>query len=90
MRVRLFFFARIAVAWIVALLAFLMFWNGITRGSAQEPVFFVWLAALFFVLVQAVSHVRRVKLMVGDANVNATTLAARQRRQIELPLTADE
>ena len=90
MKARLFFFARIAVAWIVALLAFLMFWNGITRGSAQEPVFFVWLAALFFVLVQAVSHVRRVKLMVGDANVNATTLAARQRRQIELPLTADE
>jgi Histidine kinase/Histidine kinase-, DNA gyrase B-, and HSP90-like ATPase len=90
MRSSLSFFIRRVIAWIIALLVFLMFWNGVTRGVAQEPIFIAWLIVMVFVSLQIVSHLRRVRLIVGDADTNASNLANRHRRQIELPVKADE
>lgn len=90
MRSSLSFFIRRVIAWVVALLVFLMFWNGVTRGQAQEPIFVAWLVLMIFVSLQIVSHLRRVKLIVGDAETNAGNLASRHRRQIELPMKADQ
>lgn len=90
MKTSFYFFCKIIFAWLVALFGVMMLWNGITRGEAQGPIFIAWLFAMVFILLQAASHLRRVKLIVGDANVNQGTLANRQRRTIELPLRADE
>jgi Histidine kinase/Histidine kinase-, DNA gyrase B-, and HSP90-like ATPase len=90
MKTTLYFFGKIIFAWLVALFGVMMLWNGITRGEAQGPIFIIWLFAMLFILLQAASHLRRVKLIVGDTNANQSTLANRQRRMIELPLRADE
>ena len=57
----------------------------------QDPHWFpghLRAAILAIVIVSAFSHVRRVRLIAGK--VNASTLANRQRRQIEVPFEAGE
>jgi signal transduction histidine kinase len=84
---RYFFYARIVAAWCIVLAAALMAWSSMfSRG--KDAVFLAWLFLMVFVVTSAISHVRRVRLVTGGAGVNGSTLANRQRRQIEMPMGA--
>ena len=83
----LFFYIRVLFPWVVLLVAILMVVSGM-RGRIHPQVFFVWCVAMVFVLTSATSHLRRVRLIIGKAN--ASTLANRQRRQIEMPMEATQ
>ncbi|HUP29177.1 MAG TPA: histidine kinase [Usitatibacter sp.] len=83
-----FFVVRHAFRWFALIGAMLILWkeNG---GPGRD---WVYLLAIFipttFALVNAFSHVQRVRLIAGRAD--ATTLGSRHRRQIEMPFPADE
>jgi Histidine kinase len=82
------FLGKLLFAWVAAGIIFLIFWSNLFR-QGQGTIFIVWLIVVLFELLDAVSHIRRVKLIVGDDNLNRDVLANRQRRQIELPMAAD-
>ena len=88
MKTSYFFLGKLLFAWVAAGIIFLIFWSNLFR-QGQGTIFIVWLIVVLFELLDAVSHIRRVKLIVGDDNLNADVLANRQRRQIELPMAAD-
>jgi len=88
-RTSLFFVIRKTLAWILAYLGALIVWTGVLDQRGPGPLLvLVALMWLGFVVAGAISHARRVRLVAG--HVDATTLAIRQRRQIEIPLDADE
>jgi len=82
-----FFVIRIWFAWLVLLIGVMMTWSAIVNRNVGWIVF-VWAIAMIFVTMSAVSQVRRVRLTNGT--VNASTLANRQRRLIEIPLESPE
>jgi hypothetical protein len=78
---------RLVIAWyLVFLVLFLIasgFWSFL--GSL---VALVGLVTVIFVVIRAQSHLARVRLISGK--LTPASLASRQRRQIEVPLEADE
>ncbi|MBD8900329.1 histidine kinase [Rhodanobacter sp. DHG33] len=85
----LFFMARLVLAWLLALLfvVILMVNTGPLRGTEPLPQIII-VVVLALVITGAFSHLRRVRLIAGHANLD--TLGNRQRRQIELPFEAGE
>lgn len=86
-----FFVIRLAVAWFLAFMLGVTIFLGVNDGHYFGPAWpFVVaaLAILLLVITGAFSHVRRVRLIAG--RVDHSTLASRQRRQIEIPLEAGE
>jgi signal transduction histidine kinase len=84
MKSSFFFVFRIAFAWSVVFLAASIVWEGLF--GRDPPAIFVLLlfGSLLFVTVRAISHVRRVRFITNS--VDASALASRHRRQIEIPL----
>ncbi len=84
----LFFIARIAFGWGMAVLIILVtLTEVIFRVGHLNGIEILPLGAGFFAMIGAFSHIRRVRLITMD--VNAATLSNRQRRQIEIPLDAN-
>lgn len=84
----LFFIARIAFGWGIAVLIILVtLTEVIFRVGHLNGIEILPLGAGFFAMIGAFSHIRRVRLITMD--VNAATLSNRQRRQIEIPLDAN-
>ncbi|MCI4566607.1 histidine kinase [Lysobacter sp. CFH 32150] len=86
----LFFITRLAVAWFLAFLLLALFWSAIPMAGQEPPwpIFLIGFVIIAFVITGAFSHLRRVRLLAGHAD--ASTLANRQRRQIEIPFEAGE
>ena len=84
-----FFVARLVVAWLLALtfVLTLVFNSGPFRSTGPLPVI-IGSVVLALVVTGAFSHLRRVRLIAGQVNLD--TLGNRQRRQIELPFEAGE
>jgi signal transduction histidine kinase len=84
----IFFVLRIGIAWVVTFFIGYGLWTGIS-GSHGGPPWFLGLGLVIMVFIhvtRAMSHVHRVRLIKGQ--VDAASLANRQRRQIEVPLEA--
>jgi hypothetical protein len=82
------FVLRIAFAWSVVLLFALALLEE-AFGKPTPWIFAVLVfGSLLFVTVRAISHVRRVRLITNS--LDASTLASRHRRQIEIPLPPTE
>ena len=82
------FVFRISFAWLAAWITISVIWaNVVGRG---KPGFFVLFGFIMLVVVMvgAISHVNRVRLITD--RVDAATLANRQRRRIEMPMAAGE
>ena len=89
--VSLLFIARTALAWGLAFFGALLFWRaaGLPRSGLLNWLFVV--GALSFAtakVVHALAHLRRVQLITG--RIDASAIAYRQRRQIEVPFDASE
>ncbi|MFZ6644826.1 sensor histidine kinase [Undibacterium sp. TJN25] len=85
------FILRTVFAWAFVYLAFLIFSLTVMFPYNSPPAeFFLTMAALLacVVISGGFSHLRRVRLIADQ--VNASTLANRQRRQIEIPCEAGE
>jgi Putative regulator of cell autolysis len=83
-----FFIVRIVLAWLLTMLLIIILWTGLTHTNDVAPAFLLGGIVLAFVITGAFSHLRRVRLIAG--RVDASTLANRQRRQIEIPFEAGE
>ncbi|MFZ6873841.1 sensor histidine kinase [Undibacterium sp. Di27W] len=85
----LWFIIRASFGWgLVILFTTIFLVNGIFRGHIPDVFVLAPLSMVALVMGISFSHVRRVRLIASK--VNATTLANRQRRQIEIPLEANE
>ena len=90
MKTRIFFVLRIGIAWVATFFIGYGLWTGIS-GTHGGPPWFLALGLVIMVFIhvtRALSHVHRVGLIKGQ--VDAASLANRQRRQIEIPLEAGE
>ncbi|HKR75175.1 MAG TPA: histidine kinase [Rhodanobacter sp.] len=84
-----FFVARLVVAWLLALtFVFTLMANSGPFRSMQPLPEIIVAMVLALVVTGAFSHLRRVRLIAGQVNLD--TLGNRQRRQIELPFDAGE
>ncbi|QDH68696.1 histidine kinase [Marilutibacter alkalisoli] len=81
------FIARRLLAWAVLFVVVAMAWDSLPLPDIL-PFFVLFLIAAAFVVSLGFSHLRRVRMIAG--NVDTSTVANRQRRQIEIPLDADE
>ena len=82
------FVARITAAWALAFLLGVILWASII-GKGQTWMFMVAAIAIIGSAIgTAFSHVHRVRLIAN--NIDATSLANRHRRQIEVPFPAGE
>jgi Histidine kinase len=88
MRTSFFFFAKLLFAWLIVFLILLILSATLGRNGPPAIMAVIGLLMLLFVIITAASHLRRVRLIAG--NVDASLLANRQRRQIEIPLEAGE
>ena len=82
---------RILIAWFGAILMAGFIWNGIFErtmlsGAAEWLFNLASTLVMLSVLIGLISHLRRIWLITG--RLDSTTLASRQRRQIELPMDA--
>lgn len=89
MTTSLYFIVRLIAAWFVAFLALAILIDATPLGYFDGwPLTFLFFVTIGFVIIGAVSHLRRVRLIAGQ--VDAGTLGNRQRRQIEIPFEAGE
>jgi signal transduction histidine kinase len=88
MKTTLFFFFRLYAAWVASFLALLVITSIVRHEGPPATLLLVLLAMLAFVTFSGVSHLNRVRLMSDQ--VDSSTLANRQRRQIEIPFDANE
>ena len=81
---------RLLLAWFLVFLVLAGVWSGLPVLGWMDPwpVVLVGFVTGLLVLTNALSHLRRVRLIAG--NVNRHTLGNRHRRQIEIPFGADE
>jgi len=87
----LLFIVRTAIAWSLAALGATALWHtiGFPRIAPLNWLFFVIVVTFAAAkIVHAIAHLRRVQLITG--NIDADSLSHRQRRQIEMPCSADE
>ncbi len=82
------FIARLALAWFALLGLSVAFFEGGLGVGLPTLVFLAFNVFMVFVIVNAIAHVRRVRLIAD--RVDRAALANRHRRQIEMPLDADE
>src|SRR5687768_9505869 len=83
------FILRTAAAWFLGFVAVLILASAMFDSAGPNWLFaLIWICAVVVAAVSAFSHVRRVRLVAG--RVDASTLSNRQRREIEIPLDADE
>ncbi|WP_343182723.1 histidine kinase [Rhodanobacter glycinis] len=82
------FYARLVIAWYLLFLVLFIAadWIWAPLGNAMA---LVGLVTVIFVIIRAHSHLRRVRMLNGG-KLDATALASRQHRQIEMPFEADE
>ncbi|GAB3388717.1 sensor histidine kinase [Lysobacter fragariae] len=84
----IFFVARIAIAWGLALILLTSFYSEIPfLGQFELPIVLFTFLTLGLVVTSAFSHLRRVRLIAGSEQ---EALGNRQRRQIEIPFEAGE
>ncbi|GGC63065.1 sensor histidine kinase [Undibacterium terreum] len=86
-----FFIVRSMFAWAVAYLIFVIFMMNVVfshAAHAEGGLLFIALLLAVTVISSAFSHLRRVRLIADQ--VNSSTLANRQRRQIEIPFDSGE
>ena len=91
MKTSILYVARIVFAWTLAFVLALIIWLALRgdRGSGLSwPFVLSALLVIAWQINRAISHVRRVRLIVG--RLDAESLANRQRRQIEIPLESGE
>lgn len=86
----LFFVLRLCAAWfglfvLIALFASVM---PVFERMDTGPLFLLALVVDGVMIFTAMSHLRRVRMIAG--RIDATTIGNRQRRQIDVPLDADE
>lgn len=84
----LFFVARHVLAWCIFYVLVLMAWSS-ALGLPEFPVVLLWMITLAFVVPDVISHIHRIRMIVGK-DATAEQLRNRQRRQIEVPFPADE
>ena len=82
------FVLRIALAWGIASGIALALWSDLFGNRAKSVLAAVAAVATILAIVNALSHIRRVRLIAN--RVDATTLSSRHRRQIEIPHPAGE
>jgi hypothetical protein len=83
-----FFVTRHVLAWCVFYALVLTVWSG-ALNLPEFPVVLLWMLTLAFVIPDVISHIHRVRMIVGQL-ATAEQLRNRQRRQIEVPFPADE
>lgn len=88
MKTSFFFYLRLIFAWFAAFIFVIILWNIVSDRKLPWPLFAGALVALVFIIATAASHLRRIRMIAGNAD--ASTLANRQRRQIEIPFEAGE
>ena len=88
MKTSFFFYLRLIFAWFAAFIFVIILWNIVSDRKLPWPLFAGALVALVFIIATAASHLRRIRMIAGSAD--ASTLANRQRRQIEIPFEAGE
>ena len=85
----LFFVLRTAVIWFLVIVLAALAWSTIPwLGRFDWPVTVAGILTLTWAVAGALSHLARVRLIAG--RIDHSTLANRQRRQIEIPLQAGE
>jgi signal transduction histidine kinase len=82
------FVFRIAAAWFLAFLGLLILGSILFNADPGWVYGLLWTSATIVAAVSAISHLGRVRLLAG--HVDASTLANRQRREIEIPLDGAE
>ncbi|MCF7223642.1 histidine kinase [Marilutibacter chinensis] len=87
MSLQLVFIARRLLAWGLLFLLAGMVWDSLPLPDVL-PFFFLYVLAAVFVVTLGFSHLRRVRMIAG--HLDAATVSNRQRRQVEIPLDADE
>ncbi|NZA25702.1 histidine kinase [Luteimonas sp. SJ-92] len=80
------FVLRHALAWCLFYLAVLIVWSNL--GLPEFIVLLLAMLTLAFVIPDAISHVHRVRMIIGQATPEH--LRNRQRRQVEVPFVAGE
>ncbi|HVI58103.1 MAG TPA: histidine kinase [Luteimonas sp.] len=83
-----FFVTRHVLAWCVFYALVLTVWSG-ALNLPEFPVVLLWMLTLAFVIPDVISHIHRVRMIVGD-KAAPEQLRNRQRRQVEVPFPADE
>jgi hypothetical protein len=84
----LFFVTRHVLAWCIFYLLVLMVWSS-ALNLPEFPIVLLWMITLAFVVPDVISHIHRVRMIVGQ-DATAEQLRNRQRRQIEVPFPADD
>ncbi|HEU4376653.1 MAG TPA: histidine kinase [Telluria sp.] len=86
----LFFVVRLTLAWVISYtaLSVIVHETLFRRAGGEGMMVLLGFIAAGVTITGAFSHVRRVRLIAGA--VDASSLAPRQRRQIEIPLEAGE
>lgn len=82
------FVLRRALAFCAAAIAFLVVWRNTIDAGPRWAFGLLFFIALAWVVAEAFSHVRRVRLITDS--VDAASLENRHRRQIEIPFPAAE
>jgi hypothetical protein len=83
------FVFRVALAWFLGFVGILLLAVILFDADGPNWLFgLLWTVGTLVAAVGAISHMRRVRLVAG--RLDAQTLANRQRREIEIPLEADE
>ncbi len=82
-----FFIARRVLAWGALFLVLTMLWDSLPLPDVM-PFFLFFFIAAVAVASLGLSHLRRVRMVADE--VDAGSASSRQRRQVEIPLEADE
>lgn len=87
MKTRIYFFARIILAWFVVFIATDIFFNVTGLDYLLWLVNLIFWTALILLLIAGAVHLNRVRLIADD--VDSNSLRNRHRRQIEIPFEAE-
>ena len=86
---RILFVFRLMLAWAAVCFFFAALWSAIPfAGRWELPIVIFVFGTMGLVITGAISHIGRVRLIAGK--VDSSTLANRQRRQVEIPFEAGE
>lgn len=84
-----FFVLRLAIAWMLGIALVASLWSNLPLiGWIEWPIVLAGMITMALVVAGALSHLGRVRLIAG--RIDRSTLANRQRRQIEIPFEAGE
>lgn len=85
----IFFVLRLVAAWAGVVFLVAILWSGIPfLGNWEWPILLFGFGTMALVITGAVSHIGRVRLIAD--RVDRSTLANRQRRQVEIPFEAGQ